>query len=148
MDFEATAFLSVGAVPVFGYAQDLSTYPQWFSIVDRAAPDAQQEAVWNVELAARVGPFRTAKRVRMQRTTLDVARRHVRFERVEADGAAHSAWLLAATVDDADEVGCRLTMRLHYGGVGWVPGLDLLLREEAKRAGGRLERLLLAHGHR
>ena len=145
MDFDAATRLAVGVVPVFGYVQDLTTYPQWFTIVDRAEPIGGSEA-WDVDLAARLGPLKRTKRVRMVRTTLELAAHRVRFERDEADGRSHSAWVLDVAVDE-EPLGCRLRMQLHYGGVGWVPGLDLILREEAKRAGTRLEKLLREHGH-
>lgn len=147
MDFDAAAVLHIGVVPVFGYVQDLTTYPRWFTIVDRVAPAADgDETGWEVDLAARLGPFKRTKRVRMARTEIDLAERRVRFERLELDARPHSAWVLAARVEEHPS-GCRLHMHLHYGGVGWVPGLDLILREEAKRAGARLERVLSEHGH-
>lgn len=148
MDFDAAAVLQVGVVPVFGYVQDLATYPRWFTIVDRVEPaGAGDETGWAVDLAARLGPFKRTKRVRMVRAQIDLAERRVRFEREELDGGSHSAWVLGAHVEE-HPLGCRLHMHLHYGGIGWVPGLDLILREEAKRAGARLERVLREHGHR
>lgn len=151
MDFEAAAVLGVGVGPVFGYVQDLTTYPQWFTIVDRAdrvdgAVDDEAPA-WDVDLAARLGPFKRTKRVRMIRAGLDAGEHRVRFERRELDGRSHSSWRLEARVE-GEARGCRLHMHLHYGGVGWVPGLDRILREEAKRAGARLQRVLQDHGHR
>lgn len=153
MEFEATARLAIAPVPVFGYVQDLSTYPSWFRIVQAASPTAvTSRPAWLVELGAGIGPFRRTKQVRMVRTVLDAESRRARFERDDDDGRRHSAWTLDALVTDdasASETGggCRLTMRLHYGGVAWLPGFDVLLREEARRAGGRLERLLAEHGH-
>lgn len=149
MDFDAATTLAVGVVPVFGYVQDLTTYPSWFTIVDRVEPLGAadgDEPAWAVDLAARLGPFKRTKRVRMIRTVLDLAERRARFERAEADGRVHSAWTLEARVDDHPQ-GCRLHMHLHYGGVGWVPGVELILREEARRAGSRLQRVLEQHGH-
>jgi len=150
MDFDAAAILGVGVVPVFGYVQDLATYPRWFTIADRAVPCDEgdgDDPAWQVDLAARLGPFKRTKRVRMTRPVLDLAARRVRFERDELDGRSHSAWTLDALVDE-HPLGSELHMHLHYGGVAWFPGLDLLLREEARRAGARLERLLVEHGHR
>ena len=152
MDFEGVAALAVGVVPVFGYVQDLGTYPAWFSIIDRVTPAAaaaqpgSDGGAWDVDLAARIGPFKRTKRVRMVRTLFEPSNRQVRFERRELDSAAHSAWVLSAHVDP-HQGGSRLFMHLHYGGIAWVPGLDVLLREEARRAGARLERLLRGHGH-
>ena len=149
MDFAGTTDLAVACVPVFGYVQDLATYPSWFTIVDRATPTAPagDAAAWEVDLAARLGPLKRTKRVRMIRSEIDVAERHVRFERRELDGASHGAWVLDAVVEER-AAGCRLHMTLHYSGISWLPGIDLLLREEAKRAGHRLEQVLQGHGHR
>jgi hypothetical protein len=145
VDFTATAHLRVGVVPAFGYVQDLTTYPQWFTIVDRVVPEPTGEG-WAVDLAARLGPLKRTKRVRMVRCVLEPTARRVVFERHELDGGSHSPWVLSASVAESVP-GCDLTMHLHYGGLGWVPGLDLILREEARRAGARLERRLLQHGH-
>ena len=144
MVFEAATPLAVGAVPVFGFVQDLETYPSWFTIVDRAEPlrGSDDDPSWDVDLAARLGPLKRTKRVRMVRSALDLADRHVRFERDERDGVQHSEWILDAAVDD-NARGCTLRMHLRYSGLAWLPGLDLILREEAKRAGKRLEQLLL-----
>jgi hypothetical protein len=151
VDFEGTTTLAIGIVPVFGYVQDLTTYPSWFTIVDRVAPARHAdpaEPAWDVDLAARLGPLKRTKRVRMVRSALDLETHHARFERREADeGRSHSAWVLDGQVTDDGVGGCVLRMHLHYGGIAWVPGLDLLLREEAKRAAARLERVLRAHGH-
>ena len=85
----------------------------------------------------------------------------VRFERAELDGRTHSSWTLAVTVSpprhppqpdhpeveratsrSGDHRPTRLEVELHYDGLAWGPGLDLLLREEARTAGRRLEALL------
>ena len=64
-----------------------------------------------------------------------------RFERNEADGRSHSAWILTAEVGP-DGAGTSLTMHLHYGGVPWLPLVERLLADDIRRAGDRLERLL------
>lgn len=136
MDLRGEGVLAASPERVMAYVADLSTYPQWLGIVLDAT--AQDDA-WLVDLGARVGPFKKAKRVRMVRTVCtDVV---VRFERAEADGRQHSPWVLDGRVDPEGE-GTRLAMHLHYGGSKWLPGLDLVLREEVRRATGRLAALL------
>ena len=124
---------------VFGAVADLDTYPQWFTIVDRAVAAPADEPTWDVDLAARAGPFKRTKRVRMVQVHASLEDGHVRYERQEADGRPHSAWVLEAHVAPAAVDGATdLRVRLHYDGIAWVPGLDLLLRQEARRAGTRL----------
>lgn len=155
MDLTAHADLALAPSRVFPAIADLGTYPAWSGIVGRAVPaDASADhddpgPAWVVDLVARVGPFSRSKRVRMVRAECD-GRTHARFRRRELDGRSHSEWVLEATITPVpagrDTEGCRLDMHLHYGGARWVPGLEVLLREEAKRAGGRLERHLRADG--
>jgi uncharacterized protein YndB with AHSA1/START domain len=135
VDLTATTVLAATPERVFAEVADLATYPRWLGIVQAAEPVADGEA-WSVELGARLGPFRRTKRVRMVRTVCDqpVA---VRFERVEDDGRAHSPWVLRADLAPTG-AGTELTMHLHYGGSGWLPGLDLVLGQEVRRAGARL----------
>ena len=134
MDFDASARLAVAPDRVFAEVADLTTYPHWLGIVHRVEPD---DDGWLVDLGARVGPFTRTKRVRM--TTAE-RRPHelVRFERAELDGRAHSPWMLEARLDPDGTDATLLTMHLYYGGSLWVPGLDLVLRQEVRRAGGRL----------
>jgi len=130
---------------VFEAVADLDTYPHWFTIVDRAVAAPADEPTWDVELAARVGPFKRTKRVRMVQVHASGADGHVRYERQEADGRPHSAWVLEAHVAPGaagDGKATDLRVRLHYDGIAWVPGLDLLLRQEARRAGARLAAFL------
>lgn len=132
---------------VFDAMVDLDTYPHWFTIVDRAVAAPADEPTWDVDLAARVGPFKRTKRVRMVQVHASFEEGHVRYERQEADGRPHSAWVLevhvapASPPDETDGV-TDLRVRLHYDGIAWVPGLDLLLRQEARRAGTRLTAFL------
>lgn len=134
MEFTASARLPAAPDRVFGEVAELTTYPHWLGIVHRVEPDGDGGLV---DLGARVGPFTRTKRVRM--TTAE-RRPHelVRFERAELDGRPHSPWVLEARLGPDDGDGTLLTMRLHYGGTLWLPGLDLVLRQEVRRAGGRL----------
>ncbi len=145
MDLDATALLAQPPDRVIAAVTDLGTYPEWSGIVGSARPahaDAGDPGpAWTVDLVARLGPLARRKRVRMVREATGDEHR-ARFVRRELDGRSHSSWVLEATVEA--EVGdrTRLRMHLHYGGARWLPGLDLLLREETRRAGGRLERYL------
>lgn len=147
MDFEATTGLSADAGDVLGAVADLATYPRWLGIVAAVEPaDAHPEdagPAWQVTLQARLGPLVRRKRLRMVRTMFDEAARRVRFERAEHDGDRHGTWVLTAAVDAATSA-TTLTIGLRYDGVGWIPGLDVLLRQEARRAGQRLARFLTA----
>ncbi|MBW3555420.1 MAG: hypothetical protein KY454_00630 [Actinobacteria bacterium] len=151
MDVETSALVRAPAPDVLGVLQDLATYPEWLSIVASAVPEppgAQDEGpAWLMELVARIGPISRRKRVRMVRTLNDWDTGEVRFERREDDGRDHSAWILAgraAPAEPAEEgqVGTRLIVHIHYGGSTRLPGIDILLRQEARRAGERLEALL------
>ncbi|HEX2849258.1 MAG TPA: SRPBCC family protein [Acidimicrobiales bacterium] len=147
MDLDADATLGLAAGRVFEAVADLATYPAWAGIVGSAAPavaspdGADPGPAWDVDLVARLGPLSRSKRVRMVRDVCDEGKR-ARFVRRELDGARHSAWILEATLTPAGTDRTTLHMHLHYSGARWLPGLDLLLREEARRAGGRLERFV------
>ncbi|HEX7167474.1 MAG TPA: hypothetical protein VF230_10885 [Acidimicrobiales bacterium] len=153
MDFTGEAAVAADRRRVFALVRDLSTYPGWFSVVRAAEADATAEAAWVVDLGASLGPLTRTKRVRMRRTVDDEPAGRARFERDEQDGRQHSAWVLEARIagagagagdgdGDGDGHGAlTLTMHLYYGGIAWVPGLDRLLRDEAKRAAARLQRL-------
>lgn len=140
MDVVATLDAPCPPTALFPWVDDLERYPDWLDIVPRAVPTpAQPDDVgpaWSVDLRGRLGPFARAKRLRMVRTALE-APTHARFERAEHDGREHSSWVLDATVEDAAD-GCRLTMRLHYGGRLWMPALDRLLADEINRSRPRL----------
>ncbi|MDP9389744.1 MAG: SRPBCC family protein [Actinomycetota bacterium] len=146
MDLDAAAVLRAPPERVFAEVADLSTYPEWLGIVHAAEPapphDGDQGPAWMVDLGARLGPLRRTKRVRMVRTEQHRPKL-VRFEREEHDGRTHSAWILTAEVE-VDGNGSRLTLRLHYGGALKVPAVELVLREEIRRAGDRLQRRLAA----
>ena len=132
MDFTASVVVGAPLDDVRAAVSDLTTYPRWFTIVRSVVADGDG---WLVDLGAKVGPFTRTKRVRMVRAG------ELRFERDEADGGVHAAWTLQGTLSTAAD-GAWLQMDLHYGGVPWIPGLDLLLRNEAAGAGGRLDALL------
>lgn len=116
--------------------EDLATYPRWFTIVDSVTPTA--DGAWTVDLAARLGPIKRTKRVRMVR----VAPGH--FERSELDGKRHSPWVLRTDVHDDEHRpgGSRLRMHLHYGNTEFFPGMSVLLASEARRAAKRLDDML------
>lgn len=124
--------------------EDLSTYPSWLTIVGSATPaPAHPDDVgpaWAVEIVGRIGPLVRRKRVRMVRVDHDRVAGLVRFERQEHDGRSHNEWVLtgAAVRDPADEGNTDVTVGLHYGGSARIPGADLLLGQEVRRAGGRL----------
>lgn len=103
----------------------LDRYPAWMPLahrVDVDGVDADGRPAWQVELRARLGPFARSKRLRMVRTVHDVGAGHVRFERAETDGRAHSPWVLDAVVEPTPS-GCVLSMHLHYGGALWTGGV-------------------------
>jgi len=124
---------------LFSWVDDLSRYPSWLGIVERAEPEtpaADGEMAWTVDLRGKVGPFARSKRLRMVRTARSEPTRAV-FERREIDGRHHSAWLLEADVTEVDG-GSALAMRLHYGGALWGPVLERLLGDEVDRSRDRL----------
>lgn len=142
MDLSGTAHLPAPPARVFEEVVDLGRYPTWLSIVRVAVPDppvpGDPGPAWLVDLGARVGPFSKTKRVRMALVAHRAPKR-ARFERAETDGRSHSPWVLEAELTpDADGEGTVLRMHLHYGGAAWLPGLDLVLAQEVRRAGGRL----------
>lgn len=144
MDLEGTASLTADPAAVYEAVADLGTYPDWLGIVfgaEMAPPSAQDVGpAWMVDLGARIGPLPLTKRVRMVRTQ-HLPPKVARFERLEHDGGSHSEWILTAEVEVADR-GSVLTVRLHYGGASRLPGVDAILREEIRKAGGRLQKRL------
>jgi len=133
LDLTGRAQLSASLDRVFETVADLTTYPDWLGIVRSVVADGDG---WLVEVGAKLGPFWRTKRVRMVRAEHAPPTR-VRFERDERDGQEHSPWILTAELALP-----TLTMRLHYGGRLWLPLLEPVLKEEIRKAGGRLERLL------
>jgi len=119
---------------------DLSAYTQWLDIVYRAEADTQsigEDAVWNVQLRGKVGPFARSKNLRMMRT-VNIAGSRVVFERKELDGRSHSAWVLTADILPKGE-GSTVTVHLHYGGTLFTGGvLERLLADQITRGQQRL----------
>lgn len=152
MDVQASAVVRAPAPEVFGVIEDLSTYPRWLSIVASAAPapavPVDEGPAWLIELVARIGPISRRKRVRMVRTLHDGEAGEVRFERREDDEGEHSPWVLTGRAVPSEESNggagqvTTLDVHIHYGGGSRLPGIDILLRQEARRAGERLENLL------
>jgi len=131
VDLEASVDLAAPPERVYAEVADLATYPEWLGIVLEAEADG--DGAWYVELGARIGPVKAAKRVRMVRV-VDDGPTHARFERAELDDEEHSSWVLDATIAGES----TLTMRLHYGGALFLPGLDKILGAEIDKAGDRL----------
>ena len=135
MDVTATLDAPVSPARLYDEVSALEGYPDWIDIVHRAEPTG--DGSWNVELRGKVGPFARSKRLRMERTVAEPARRVV-FERREQDGRTHSPWVLAATIE-ATASGSRLTMHLHYGGSLFTGGvLEKMLADQILRGRERL----------
>ena len=143
MDLHAAADLVADRAAAFAALEDLATYPHWLSIVAAAIPAAPDgEAAWLVDLRGKVGPFTKTKRVRMVRTGHDPAAGTVRFERRELDGRHHNPWILTGRATDRPGGRSHVKVHLHYGGGRTLPGADLLLRQETRNAGRRLDAYL------
>ncbi|HEX9530250.1 MAG TPA: SRPBCC family protein [Acidimicrobiales bacterium] len=144
MELTGTAVLAAPARRVLPWVADLSTYPMWLSMVTSADPAPRlvgdDGPAWAVGIGARLGPLRRSKRLRMVRTVHAGSR--VRFERREVDGREHGAWLLDAALAEEGARATLLTMRLEYRGAAWVGLLEAVLRQEVRRAGPRLDRLV------
>ncbi len=140
MDLTSTLIAACTPEQLFATVDDLASYPAWLTIVPRAEPveaaPGDAGPAWSVDLRGRLGPLARSKRLRMVRTAHDPVR-HVRFERAELDGRHHSAWVLDARVDPADD-GSRLTMALHYGGSFGGSVLERMLTDEIDRSRPRL----------
>lgn len=117
---------------------DLSTYPEWLSLVTAAEPDGDD--AWLVTLRARLGPLARSKRLRMVRTELDEAL--VRFERRELDGRDHAEWVLTASLDAIDTAAADVKVHLHYGGALWTAPLEIVLKSFEGTAADRLSAYL------
>ena len=150
MDVHASLEAPCNADTLFGLVDDLAVYPRWIDLVHRADPlsmaewDVVSDALWQVELRARIGPLARSKRLRMKRTEHDVVARHVVFTRSEADSRRHSAWVLTADVRPS-EAGSELTMHLHYGGGLWTGGvLERALADQITNGQERLAALASA----
>jgi hypothetical protein len=69
--------------------------------------------------------------------TVHEAGRHARFERRELDGRSHSAWVLDAVVEGADD-DSTLEMSLYYGGTFGGSLVEKLLTDEVEASRPRL----------
>ena len=147
---DVTAALDAPCRPeqLFVLVDGLDDYPAWMPLAHQVDADADDggRAAWRVELRARLGPFARSKRLRMVRSLHDIGACHVRFERSELDGRAHSPWVLDAVVR-ATDVGCRLEMSLHYGGALWTGGvMERVLAEQIVAGRERLLEMVSAAG--
>jgi hypothetical protein len=136
---DLTADLDAPCPParLFATIEDLTDYPAWLEIVERAEataghPDDDGDRAWLVDLRGRLGPLARSKRLRMVRTTCD-APTLVRFERREHDGRQHADWVLEGRVA-GDAGSTRLEMRLYYGGSFGGRVLERLLGDAIERS--------------
>lgn len=123
---------------LFGYVDDLDRYPPWMDLV-HAVERIGDEALWDVELQATIGPFARSKRLRMRRTE-HVVDELVVFERDESDGRHHSAWTLRADLvplDVPERFVTELTMRLSYEGSLWSGAVLQRVLDDKVAAGSR-----------
>jgi carbon monoxide dehydrogenase subunit G len=143
---DVVAHLDAPCAPdrLFGWVDDLATYPRWMSLAHRVEREpVDGVATWRVELRAKVGPMSRSKRLRMVRSERSAPNRVV-FTRDEADGRRHSPWILTADVA-ATDAGSRLTVHLHYGGGLWTGGvMERVLSDEIERGRSILAELVTA----
>lgn len=140
MDVYASLDAPVDCARLHLAMSDLAAYTQWLDIVYRAEADNEnndEDAVWNVQLRGKVGPFARSKNLRMVRT-VNTAGSRVVFERKELDGRSHSAWVLTADISSKGE-GSTVAVHLHYGGTLFTGGvLERLLADQITRGQQRL----------
>jgi hypothetical protein len=140
MDVYASLDAPVDCARLHLAMSDLAAYTQWLDIVYRAEADNQsigEDAVWNVQLRGKVGPFARSKNLRMVRT-VNIAGSRVVFERKELDGRNHSAWVFTADISPKGE-GSSVSVHLHYGGTLFTGGvLERLLADQITRGQQRL----------
>lgn len=140
MDITATVEAPVGVEKLFSVVADLTTFPQWLSIVHQVTPESKQSnepTAWLVELRGKVGPFARSKRLRMIQSTCESPNLVV-FERRETDGRKHAPWVLTAQVGATSD-GSMLTVSLHYGGTLFSGGvLERLLADQIVQGSERL----------
>lgn len=125
---------------LFPWVDDLGRYPSWMDLVHEVrSVDSQpgEDAAWEVELRAQVGPLARSKRLRMVRTRRDVPSL-AEFERAEIDGRRHAPWMLRADLAPTG-AGTELTMTLRYGGRLWTGGaLERILDDKVRTGSERL----------
>ena len=140
MDVYASLDAPVDCARLHLAMSDLAAYTQWLDIVYRAEADNEnndEDAVWNVQLRGKVGPFARSKNLRMVRT-VNTAGSRVVFERKELDGRSHSAWVFTADISSNGE-GSTVAVHLHYGGTLFTGGvLERLLADQITRGQQRL----------
>lgn len=140
---DVTAILEARCEPeeMRSFIHDLDRYPQWLTIVPSAErlEGTGSDAVWEVELRAKVGPIARSKKLRMIRVVDEPD--HVRFERSEVDGRSHSPWVLDATLEPLDDA-VRLVMNLHYGGSFGGGLVERLLSDEIESSKSTLRSLV------
>jgi hypothetical protein len=142
VDITASLEAPCAAERLFELVDDLSTYPLWNGLVHSAVAEPGADAVWDVQLRARLGPLARSKRLRMVRTVRDADNFTVRFARDQADGRNHSPWVLAAAIVESAGFS-TLTMHLHYGGSLWTGGaLERVLAEQITSGRERLLQLV------
>lgn len=142
MEIVRSLTAEVAPQALFVHVDDLEDYPAWMPLihhVERLATDSESGApAWMVELRAQVGPFARSKRLRMERTELEQDRIAV-FERREADGRTHAAWVLRADLQADGDGRTVLTMTMTYGGSLWAgPILERVLDDQVRRGSDRL----------
>jgi len=119
----------------------LDHYPQWLEIVERVEPapavSGDEGPAWFVQLRGKIGPLSRAKKLRMVRTSAEAPSQAV-FERREADGKSHSAWILRADITPTKQ-GTELEMSLYYGGGLFDGVVERLLKSEIESAQQRLK---------
>jgi len=138
MDLVVDHELDASCDRVFSIVADLGRYPEWMGIVHSAR--LVGDAVWEIQLRARVGPFARSKKLTMARTAMD-APRSVSFERRETDGRSHGEWNLVVDVRP-DGSSARLAMTLHYGGRLWSSVVERVLFDEIEASKRRLTALV------
>jgi Polyketide cyclase / dehydrase and lipid transport len=145
VDITETMEAPCPAEQLFAWVDDLSRYPSWLSIVERAErlPQGSGDPAWSVDLRGRLGPFARSKRLRMVRTALEPSTLVI-FERQELDGRRHAPWRLHAEVASVADARSTLSMRLHYGGSLWGPVLERLLSDEIDKGRARLRAIVSA----
>lgn len=140
MDKRIQATVSVPAAELAPVVADLSTYPDWHSLVHDAerAPESggdEGNPAWLITLRAKIGPFARSKRLRMVRRAPALGDpvetpRQIRFERHETDGKDHSDWVM--TVDLDGDHPTDITIGLHYSGQLWDGLLEPVLERAIK----------------
>lgn len=148
MEIERRLLAPCPAEDVYRYVDDLAVYPSWMRLVHDVVPveaGPGEDAAWDVELRAQVGPLARSKRLRMVRTRHH-APHTVVFERAEVDGRTHAPWMLRAALVPSDAGGpadTELVMTLRYGGNLWTGAvLQRVLDEEVRLGSERLLELL------